>query len=84
MSGYRRAGIEGGTFFFTATLADPSSDLSVRHLDGLRRIDASVRQRSFFRVSTSMENHMPHAACRTGFALKSDVRPTSTLNPSYG
>jgi hypothetical protein len=36
MSRYRRARIEGGTFFFTVTLADRSSDLLVRHIDRLR------------------------------------------------
>jgi putative transposase len=33
MSRYRRAKIEGGTYFFTVTLADRSSDLLVRHID---------------------------------------------------
>src|SRR4029077_13888024 len=37
MSRYRRANIEGGTFFFTVTLADRSSDLLVRHIDHLRQ-----------------------------------------------
>ena len=37
MSRYRRANIEGGTFFFTVTLADRSSDLLVRHIDDLRQ-----------------------------------------------
>jgi putative transposase len=45
MSRYRRAHIEGGTFFFTVTLADRSSDLLVKHIDRLRRIYSSVRQR---------------------------------------
>jgi putative transposase len=36
MSRYRRANIKGGTFFFTVTLADRSSDLLVRHIDFLR------------------------------------------------
>lgn len=36
MSRYRRANIKGGTFFFTVTLADRSSDLLVRHIDHLR------------------------------------------------
>jgi putative transposase len=34
MPRYRRA-IEGGTFFFTVTLADRSSDLLVRRVDRL-------------------------------------------------
>jgi REP-associated tyrosine transposase len=45
---YRRARIEGGTFFFTVTLADRSSDLLVRHIDRLRRTYASVQQRRPF------------------------------------
>jgi putative transposase len=36
MSRYRRAHLEGGTYFFTVTLADRSSDLLVRHIDHLR------------------------------------------------
>jgi putative transposase len=37
MSRYRRAKIEGGTFFFTITLADRPGDLLVRHIDRLRQ-----------------------------------------------
>src|SRR5580692_6482564 len=37
MSRYLRARIEGGTFFFTLTLADRSGDLLVRHVDRLRQ-----------------------------------------------
>jgi putative transposase len=36
MPHYRRLNISGGTFFFTVTLADRSSDLLVRHIDRLR------------------------------------------------
>ena len=45
MSRYRRAHIEGGTFFFIVNLADRSSDILVRHIDRLRRIYASVQER---------------------------------------
>jgi putative transposase len=45
MSRYRRAKIEGGTFFFTVTLADRSSDLLVRGIDRLRRVYRSVQER---------------------------------------
>jgi putative transposase len=45
MSWYRRALFEGGTFFFTVTLADRSSDLLVRHVERLRRIYGHVQQR---------------------------------------
>jgi putative transposase len=43
MSRYRRVSIEGGTFFFTVTLADRSSDLLVRHVDHLRAAHKSAR-----------------------------------------
>jgi putative transposase len=45
MSRYRRAYIEGGTFFFTVTLANRSSDMLVRHIDRFRRIYDSVEER---------------------------------------
>jgi REP-associated tyrosine transposase len=44
MSWYRRAKIEGGTFFFTVAIADRSNDLLVRHIDLLRRAYGSVQQ----------------------------------------
>jgi putative transposase len=44
---YRRLKIEGGTFFFTVTLADRSRDLLVRHIDRLRSIYQSVQTGSF-------------------------------------
>ena len=45
MSGYRRAKIEGGVFFFTVTLADRSSDLLIRHIDRVRQIYMAVQKR---------------------------------------
>jgi putative transposase len=45
MSRYRRAKVEGGTFFFTVTLADRSSDILVRHVDRLRNAYASTQRR---------------------------------------
>ena len=45
MSRYRRARIEGGTFFFTVVLADRSGDLLVRHVDLLRSAYTFVQQR---------------------------------------
>ena len=36
MPRYRRAKIEGGTFFFTLTLADRSSNVLVRKIERLR------------------------------------------------
>jgi putative transposase len=44
MSRYRRARIEGGTFFFTLTLADRSSDLLVKNVGRLREVYRSVRE----------------------------------------
>src|SRR5262249_13953310 len=48
MSWYRRANIEGGTFFFTLALADRNSDLLVRHIDRLRRMYKSVQTKHPF------------------------------------
>jgi putative transposase len=48
MSRYRRAKIAGGTYFFTLTLADRSSDLLVRHIDRFRNIYRSVQERRPF------------------------------------
>jgi putative transposase len=45
MSRYRRAKIEGGTFFFTVTLADRSSDTLIRHIDRLRNAYVSAQRR---------------------------------------
>jgi putative transposase len=44
MSRYRRARIDGGTFFFTLALADRTSDLLVRHIDQLRRSYAIIQK----------------------------------------
>ncbi|MEW6449543.1 MAG: transposase [Pseudomonadota bacterium] len=43
MPNYRRAKVSGGTFFFTVTLADRTSDLLVREINRLRRIYSSVQ-----------------------------------------
>ena len=48
MPNYRRAKIEGGTFFFTLTLADRSSDLLVREINRFRRIYGQVQERRPF------------------------------------
>ncbi len=45
MSRYRRAWIEGGTFFFTLTLTDRSSDLLVRQIARFRRAYAMAQKR---------------------------------------
>ena len=44
MSRYRRAQLKGGTYFFTVTLADRSSDLLVRHVDLLWQVYGSVQR----------------------------------------
>lgn len=48
MSHYRRAKIEGGTFFFTVALADRSGDLLIREIDRLRRVYRSVQESHSF------------------------------------
>ncbi len=48
MSRYRRANIKGGIFFFTAALADRSSDLLVREIGRLRQIYLSIQRRRPF------------------------------------
>jgi putative transposase len=48
MPDYRRANIPGGTFFFTLTLANRSSDLLIREISRLRRIYAQVQSRRPF------------------------------------
>jgi putative transposase len=48
MSRYRRAKREGGTFFFTLTLADRSSDLLTREIERLRRAYRTVQERRPF------------------------------------
>jgi putative transposase len=50
MSRYRRAKIEGGTFFFTVALADRSGDLLVRHIDHLRKVYRFVVERYHFQT----------------------------------
>lgn len=44
MPWYRRATIDGGTFFFTVTLADRSSDLLVREIGRLRTVYHRVQK----------------------------------------
>jgi putative transposase len=48
MPRYIRAKIDGGTFFFTVTLADRSSNLLVQHIVLLRRAYRSVRDQHPF------------------------------------
>lgn len=48
MPNYRRARIDGGTYFFTLTLADRTSDLLVREVTRLRRAYAYAHQKRPF------------------------------------
>jgi putative transposase len=50
MPSYRRAKIVEGTFFFTLTLADRSSDLLVREIDRLRRTYTYMKERRPFKT----------------------------------
>jgi len=45
---YRRAGVPGGTYFFTATLADRSQSLLTTHIAALREAFRTTRQRHPF------------------------------------
>jgi putative transposase len=48
MPRYRRANIDGGTFFFTLTLADRSSNVLVREIERLREAYRLTQKRSPF------------------------------------
>ncbi|WP_315701012.1 MULTISPECIES: REP-associated tyrosine transposase [unclassified Bradyrhizobium] len=48
MSRYRRAGIAGGTFFFTVTLADRSSDLLINEIERFRSAYRAAKNRDPF------------------------------------
>ena len=62
MPHYRRLNIEGGTFFFTVTLADRTSDLLIRQIDRLREIYRSVQsQRPFESIATCILPDHLHA-----------------------
>jgi len=47
---YRRANIKGGSYFFTVNLADRKSDVLVRHVDTLRHVMQTVKQRHPFNI----------------------------------
>jgi putative transposase len=79
MSRYRRANIEGGSFFFTLALADRSSDLLVCHVDRLRRAYKVVQERLPFETVAIciLPDHLhalwllPGRRCRFRLALES-------------
>jgi putative transposase len=60
MPDYRRAHIAGGTFFFTLTLADRSSDLLVREIDRVRHSYTQVQERRPFESNAIciLPNHL--------------------------
>jgi putative transposase len=61
MANYRRAWHPGGTYFFTVNLLQrQGNNLLVRHIDVLRKVVASVRQRHPFRIHgwTVMPDHL--------------------------
>ena len=47
---YKRANIEGGTYFFTLTLADRTQSILVEHIDLLRSSFRSVKERHPFTI----------------------------------
>ena len=47
---YRRANIEGGTYFFTVNLADRNSDMLIQQIDDLRTIMRKVKQARPFKI----------------------------------
>ncbi|BCL75933.1 transposase [Jeongeupia sp. HS-3] len=47
---YRRARLEGGTYFFTVNLADRRQDLLIRHIDGLRQVMRKVQVTHPFQI----------------------------------
>ncbi|MEI7708281.1 MAG: transposase [Chlorobium sp.] len=47
---YRRANIEGGTYFFTVTLADRTQSLLIEHIDLLRSSFLSVKEHHPFTI----------------------------------
>src|SRR4029453_7803685 len=64
MPRYIRAKIDGGTFFFTVTLADRSSNLLLQHIVLLRRAHRSVRDHHPFETVAIciLPDHL-HAIC---------------------
>jgi putative transposase len=50
MSRYRRTKLKGGTFFFTVTLADRSSDLLIQKIDLLRGAYAKAQKTHAFKT----------------------------------
>ena len=65
MPRYRRANIKGGTFFFTVTLADRSSNVLVQQVETLRRIYQEVQKaRAFETVAICILPDHLHAIWR--------------------
>ena len=60
MSRYRRAWIEGGTFFFTITRADRSCDLLVRHIERERGLWQRRYWEHAIRDDADFERHVDY------------------------
>jgi putative transposase len=89
MSRCRRAKIEGGVFFFTATLSDRSSDILVREIDRQRRVYVSVKKSyPFETIAICIRPDHLHAVCclppgDTDFSLRRNhaVSPAAQTEP---
>ena len=47
---YRRANVQGATWFFTVNLAERGHDLLIRHVDLLRDVTREVKNRHPFEI----------------------------------
>ena len=54
MVGYRRNLVPGGTYFFTATLADRYSTMLTQHVDALRASVRTIRHRHPFQIDAAV------------------------------
>lgn len=50
MVNYRRNRLPGGTFFFTVTLVDRSSELLIEHIESLRQAFLETRHKQPFNI----------------------------------
>jgi REP element-mobilizing transposase RayT len=68
---YRRNRVVGGTYFFTVTLRNRSSDILVRHVDLLRDAFRSVRAERPFTIAT--QGHKCHCDIARTFTRGFDL-----------
>jgi putative transposase len=54
MTAYRRNWVPGGSYFFTANLADRSARLLVDNVDALRAAFREARRRHYFTVEATV------------------------------